>query len=51
MGAHIRRGMDGTISPLKSDLRRIGQGRLLDLSLEDLVGSTKYGCFSHETQI
>jgi len=50
MGAHIRRGTDRTIYPIKSDLRSIGQGSLLDLFLDDLVGSTKYDYFSHETQ-
>ena len=50
MGAHIRRGTDRTIYPIKSDLRSSGQGSLLDLFLDDLVGSTKYDYFSHETQ-
>ena len=50
MGAHIRRGIDRGIYPIKSDHRPVGQGSLLDFPLDDRVGSAKYDCFSHETQ-
>ena len=43
-------GIDCGIYLIKSDRRPIGQGSLLDLSLDDLIGGTKYDCFSHETQ-
>jgi hypothetical protein len=48
-GDQIRRGIDRTRYLTKSDLRSIEQGSLFDLSLDDLVGSTKYDCFGHET--
>ena len=50
MGGRIRRGIDRAVYPTKIDLRPIGRGSLLDLSLDDLIGSTKYDCFGHETQ-